>query len=103
MYIRMHPKKQRYVALMFGVLAVAQPNGDSKFVEALYDYDATQEGDLGFKLGDKIEIIKDCRWIMHCSQSALCVVVHHMLCEGPRLNAYSVCCVVMEPSCLSLG
>ena len=79
---------------MFGVLAVAQPNGDSKFVEALYDYDATQEGDLGFKLGDKIEIIKDCGWIMHCSQSALCVVVHHMLCQGPRLHAYSVCCVV---------
>lgn len=60
-------RKSKDSTAVFGVFAVAQPNGDSKFVEALYDYDATQEGDLGFKMGDKIEIIKDCKWTMHCS------------------------------------
>lgn len=44
------------------MFATAQPNGQTKFVEALYDYEASQDGDLGFRSGDKIEIVKDCKW-----------------------------------------
>ena len=46
---------------MPAVLQEAQPNGQGKFVEALYDYEATQSGDLGFRSGDRIQIIKDCK------------------------------------------
>ena len=63
---------------VFGVL---QSDGQSKlYVEALYDYEATQDGDLGFRLGDKIEIIKDCKLelvaTVHCIVCCTSHVVH---------------------------
>ncbi len=63
---------------MIGVFAVLQSNGQSKlYVEALYDYEATQDGDLGFRLGDKIEIIKDCKWELAASVHCVLHITSH--------------------------
>ena len=87
---------------VIGVFAVLQSNGQSKlYVEALYDYEATQDGDLGFRLGDKIEIIKDCKWELVGSQCALCVAHHITCCTYSRAVWVSVCCSGVL-SCLSL-
>lgn len=46
---------------------------------ALYDYEATHEGDLGFKKGDRLQILEE--WVFMEVRGVLMVLVCYHLCS----------------------
>jgi len=49
-----------------------------RFVQALYDYKAQQDGDLSFKEGDRIAVIYDGMCIVLC----VCVCMRYSHCSS---------------------
>ena len=47
-----------------------------RFVQALYDYEAQQDGDLSFKEGDRIAVICDGMCVRACVRYLVYIYIH---------------------------